>query len=163
MHTVCYSCPRLNNETGENKGLDEHHQDIDAETLVDLKKSLESEVQAYKEKLLLHRNKKGAVTTLTCALCPWRQFGFKHTLVEHVQRYHKEPYYTAAATTEKSKTMAQHRVIVAEFRRRALLTAVHEQHFDNNLLSLSADMIRQWNREVSQQEKAVLVLNLALA
>ena len=60
-----------------------------------------AEVQRYKEKI----NKRGD-KSVKCDLCPWRAFGRKQQLDDHVP-YHKAPYYTASTTVSEN---ARHHV-----------------------------------------------------
>ena len=129
--------------------------EVDDTSLTDLPEFLEClrcEVKCYKEELQQH----GAA--LSCKLCPFRKFKRKDQLVTHVERYHKEPHFTAAASQgRKRKDLAQHLLAKAIYRQRVVAATLQPEVLAaNDLLARSSATIRDWNSSVSAPEKMVL-------
>ena len=74
-------------------------------------------------------------------------------------KYHRAPFYTAAAASKANYTLHQHTLVQAIYRHRTLALGtiiVPGRSYPDNLLATSAALIRQWNAAVSPEEKALL-------
>ena len=145
-------------EEGENEvgGVEGVVDVVDGETCQECTKLLEDEVKEYRDQLNFHANSKKAVQTLVCKFCPWRKFDRKQYLVQHVDKYHKEPYFTAETAALKRKSFLQFRVVSSLYRQSLLSLAIRAERQKTNFLAQSAELIRGWNLGVTDEEKAVL-------
>ena len=130
--------------------------EIGAPSCPELEEILKREKDLYKEKLNLHMNSAKSVGSLVCEFCAWRKFTERRKLINHVDKYHKEPYYTAEAAAPKARMFSQWRLVVALYRQRLFDQVLAKDSMEANLLKTTAELIRKWNPGVSDVEKAVL-------
>ncbi|CAK0849985.1 unnamed protein product [Prorocentrum cordatum] len=89
---------------------------------------------------------------MRCKLCPYRAFGTKRQLIEHM-KYHSPPFSVAPASAE---TTFQHRVGQALHRQRAAASVIGQAAPASDLLEASAERIRERNRSASEEEAQAL-------
>ena len=91
-----------------------------------------------------------------CKLCPYRCFLRKPHLVDH-QKYHRPPYFTAAAAAKKTTRLgAQFNVARANFRQRVVESVLTNNPPTHDLLAKSSATIRDWTASASTDEKDLL-------
>jgi hypothetical protein len=91
-----------------------------------------------------------------CHLCPFRCFSLRSRRKKHKTVYHHAPYFTAAASSAKSKPASQYRVAEAMYREDVARLAITGEFKPRSYLKESSKAIREWNKELSQEEKVLL-------
>ena len=118
----------------------------------DLPTAFKKEVNAYAASL---GSRCSVDDSYPCLLCPFRSFKRKAHLVAHM-KYHKVPYFTAAAASVKTRSLSQFEVARALFRQQTLASHTIGRACPHNFLAASAAQIRVWNATADDGEKALL-------
>jgi hypothetical protein len=117
-----------------------------------LQESLNQEVADYTAEVMAAKR----LGPRACKLCPFRTFTKKRQLIAHLE-YHKEPFFTAASASSKSKTLAQYNVVQGLYNHRVMESVLpSRKQYKNDLLEQSASLLRSWNTGISEAELRLL-------